>query len=46
MMLVDVGRGRTEGVALAKTLGELDAAHGNSVGQPNGSNDGGAHLQS
>jgi UMF1 family MFS transporter len=31
MMLVDVNRGRTEGIALAKTLEELDAGHRDSI---------------
>lgn len=30
-MLVDLERGRTEGIALAKTLEELDTSHRNSI---------------
>jgi UMF1 family MFS transporter len=32
MMLVDLDRGRTEGIALAKTLDDLDARQRNSIG--------------
>jgi len=32
MMLVDLDRGRTEGIALAKTLADLDAGHRDSLG--------------
>lgn len=40
MMFVDVSRGRSEGIALAKTLEELDADHQDSVGQCEDSDDG------
>ncbi|KAF9701062.1 hypothetical protein EKO04_000876 [Ascochyta lentis] len=40
MMLVDVNRGRTEGIALAKTLEALDAGHRNSLSQHGESDDG------
>lgn len=39
MMLVDLDRGRTKGIALAKTLEELDAGHRNSIGLRNDSED-------
>ncbi|KAF3033797.1 Autophagy protein 22 [Didymella heteroderae] len=39
MMLVDLDRGRTEGIALAKTLQELDAGHRNTIGLLDGSED-------
>lgn len=31
MMLVDIERGRTEGIALAKTLAELDRGYESSI---------------
>ena len=39
MMLVDINRGRTEGIALAKTLEQLDAGHQHSFDQHDDSED-------
>lgn len=39
MMLVDLDRGRAEGIALARTLEELDAGHQHTIGRLNDSED-------
>lgn len=39
MMLVDLDRGRTEGIALARTLDGLDAGHRDFVGPRRDSED-------